>query len=66
MTSTDPHSVSILDIHYFDPYLDLITKVNSLDDLNKNRHFLLNRLRILHKLYTHYIFEIQLTRFAIG
>ena len=30
-----------------------MTKVNSFYDLNKNRHFLLNRLRALLKLVTH-------------
>ena len=32
-----------------------MTKVNSFDDLNKNRHFVLNRLQMLHKLHTTYL-----------
>ena len=36
-------------------YPDLTTEVNSFDDLNKNRHFLLKkRQRTLLKLVTHY------------
>ena len=39
MIGIDPQC---LDIHYFDPYHILpylTTKVNSFDDLNKNKHF---------------------------
>ena len=52
-----PTVVTILDMHYFDPYqiLFITTKINSFDYLNINLHILLNRLRMLHKLLTHYI-----------
>ena len=45
---------------------DLTAEVNYFDDLKKKLHFLLNRLQLLHKLFTHYIFGHQRTGFAIG
>ena len=55
--SIDPHNF----YNFFPLFLslpDLTTEVNSFDDL-KNMYFLLNRLRMLHELFTHCIFGHQ-------
>ena len=39
MTGFVPHSVYLLDIHYFEHLPNLTTKINYFADLKKNRHF---------------------------
>ena len=53
MINIDPHIVYHFGYPLFLHLPDLTTKVNYFDDLKKNRRFLLNRLRMLHKLFTH-------------
>ena len=52
MISIDPHSVYHFGYPLFFVLPDLMTKVNSFDDFNKNGHFLLKRLHTLLKLIT--------------
>ena len=57
MIGNDTHSVYHFGYPQSRALPDLTTKVNYFDDLNKNMHFLFNRLRILHRLFTHFINE---------
>ena len=59
VVSIGPHRFYHFGYALFWSLLDLITEVNSFDDFNKSGHFLLNQLRMLHKLFTHYIFVHQ-------
>ena len=54
MISIDPQRVYHFGYPLFRSLPDLTTKVNSFDDLNKNRIFLLNRLHTFINLVTHY------------
>ena len=67
MISIDPHSIYHFGYRLFLSLPDLTTKVNSFDDLEKKIGiFLLNRLRTLLKLVTHYTSGHERTRFAMG
>ena len=59
MIGIETQSVYQFGYPVFSALPDLTIKVNSFDDLKKNMHFLLNRLQILLKLFTHYIFGHQ-------
>ena len=54
MISIDPHDVYQFGYPLFLSLPDLMTNVNSFDNFNKNRHFLLNKLCTLLKLVTDY------------
>ena len=53
MIGIDPQSVNDFRHTLLLTLPDLTTKVNYFDDLNKNMYFSVNRLRVLHKLFTH-------------